>query len=609
MGVLAPISFLFLLAIPVLLLFYFFKKQYQKQTISSIYLWERTMQEWETDRWWKRLQKNLLLLLQLLILLFLIIALLRPYLSGNEVGGDHLVIILDSSATMTAEADGLSRFAQIKTEAKQLVSELGSDHKVSVIDAQQAPLLLATNDSDHGRVEQVINDLSVSYQHENLTDSIGLAQALIQQEAGEIHIFTDQFAEQALTDLSISQPIVVHNQEPELTNYSIQAFGVKQDGDTVAAIVHVNNQSSKAEEINVSISSGATALESVTETIPANSEQTVMIENLPVHDFYKAEINQDDYALDNSSYALLQKQQSPSIYLVGEVNGFFEKALLSAGYAVTTLTKDESGTYAYPEQNQHSIYLLSGVDAEDWPSGPKLVVSPTVGGPFAVEEKVELSYVLQETKDDPLLQYSDANDVYLSKSYAVGNWNQLEPLVQSGEQTVIAKGEYENAPFLMMAFDLEDSDWPLHPGFPILLANSINYLAESNQPLGYFEPMDNVEMKLSTATEAAVIETLDGNDIQTIELSEPMVTIPSEPGMYQLHEKTTTGPMYRSFAVQLDAEERTIETASSFSIDIEGQQTSDTNINKIELWHLFALVALLIMFFEWEVYRRGVASR
>jgi len=85
--------------------------------------------------------------------------------------------------------------------------------------------------------------------------------------------------------------------------------------------------------------------------------------------------------------------------------------------------------------------------------------------------------------------------------------------------------------------------------------------------------------------------------------------MPSQPGIYQLREETNTGSLQRHFAIQLDPEERTSKTADSFSIKREGEEGMTNIPSKQEIWRIFAAIALLILFLEWEVYRRGVTSR
>ncbi|WP_186580619.1 vWA domain-containing protein [Aquibacillus kalidii] len=609
MGVLTPISFVFLMSIPLLLLLYFFKKQYENQPISSIYLWEQTMKEWETDRWWKRLQKNILLLLQLLFLLFIIIALTRPFLDGKEVFSEHVVIIMDTSATMSVTNGSDSRFQSVKQEAKELVDKLGDDQQVSLIEAQRAPILLASSETDLPNVDHLLNEMEISFQHENMVDSIQLAQSLIKNGTGEIHIFTDHLQTEQLKELDITSDIVIHNRSVSSNNLSLTTFGVKPSGETVAAIVTIENQTAEEKEFTLSIEGEDGKIKQLTDKLAAAEQKTLTINDLPLHNHYTAKLDDDDYDLDNTIYALLPKQTTDTVYLVGDTNPFVEKALNSASIDTVVVTKNDQGEYAYPDNEQVNTYIVSNVEADKWPKGPKIILSPKIGGPFAIKEKKDLSYSLQSESSEPILQFSNVKSMYLSKAFQVGDWQGLKPIVKSGEEGVIAKGNYQRSPIVLFAFDINDSDWPLHPGFPILLANSIHYLSADQETLGYFTPLESMTINLSPTTEKAIIETLDGDDLYPIVLNQKETLVPKRPSMYQLHEQTSYGSEFRPFVVQLPDEEKIIRSVDSFSLNRKGEASDTKTLSKLELWRIFAAIALLILFIEWEVYRRGISSR
>ncbi|QHE51766.1 BatA and WFA domain-containing protein [Pontibacillus sp. HMF3514] len=601
MGFLAPVSLWFLSAIPILLAFYFFKKQYEKQSISSIYLWEKTLKEWETDRWWNKLQKNILLFLQLLILLFLIMALLRPYFPGEKVQGEQLVIVMDSSASMAGE----ERFLDVKEDAKTLIDSLGNEQQVSVIVAEESPKLLVSREQNKNEAKRVIDGLNLSYQHENMHDSLQLASSLLQEGNGEIHVYTDGLKQE---EVEVEGPFVIHNREGNVSNSSISAFGVRQNGDTVSGIVTVHNQSDVSKNVSLTVFGEDEVLKEVTEEVPAGEQRTVTLNQLPVREYYKVDTDADNYEIDNEMFAFLPNNAPSSIFLAGDVNPFIHKALRSAGIEAVSISQKEGGMYRF-SQGDEAVYLLSGIDAGAWPEGPKLILSPETGGPFGVEEKRTLQYTLKKTADDPLLQYSDVEEAYLGKAYGIGELNGLHPLVMSGDTITMAKGMYQGSPMVLFPFDIQDSDWPLHPGFPILLSNVIDYLGKDGENLGYFEPGEETQLPLSTTTTEAVFETLSGDDISEIDMSKSVATVPTKPGIYQLHERTSNGSKYQYFVVQVPGEERNVETSASFRMTEEGQQGGNVTVSKQEIWRWFAAIALLILFLEWEVYRRGLSSR
>ncbi|KGX90832.1 vWA domain-containing protein [Pontibacillus marinus] len=601
MGFLAPVSLWFSSAIPILLAFYFFKKQYEKQPISSIYLWEKTLKEWETDRWWNKLQKNILLFLQLLILLFLVMALLRPFIPGEEVQGEQLVIVMDSSASMAGE----ERFSDVKEEVNELINSLGNDQQVSVIVAEESPKLLISREQNKNEAKRVVEGLELTYQHENMRDSLQLASSLLQEGDGEIHVYTDGLEQE---EVEVEGPFVVHNRENNAANSSISAFGVRQNGETGSAIVTVHNQSEESRNLSLTVFGEDEVLKEVTEEVPAGKKRTITLNQLPIRGYYKVDTDVDPYEVDNEMFAFLPNDAPSSIYLAGDVNPFIHKALRSAGIETVSISQNEDGTYRF-SQGDEAVYLLSGIQADAWPEGPKLILSPETGGPFGITDKQELQYTMKRTADDPLLQYSDVGEAYLGKAYGIGDLNGLDPLVMSGDTTTMAKGMYQGSPVVLFPFDVQDSDWPLHPGFPILLSNVIDYLGQKGQNLGYFEPGEETELSLSTMTTEAVIETLSGDDVVDVDMNESVATVPTKPGIYQLHEKTSNGFKYQHLVVQVPGEERNVEASTSFRMTEEGQQGGNVTVSKQEIWRWFAAIALLILFIEWEVYRRGLSSR
>src|SRR5215469_8287927 len=77
----------FLLAVPIVLL-YLLRKKRQRLIVPSTLLWRRAIEEIEATVPFKRLRRNLLLLLQLLVLAAIVLALARPALNSSaQVSG------------------------------------------------------------------------------------------------------------------------------------------------------------------------------------------------------------------------------------------------------------------------------------------------------------------------------------------------------------------------------------------------------------------------------------------------------------------------------------------------------------------------------------------
>src|SRR5436189_5253887 len=117
MSFLTPIAFAFAAAIPVVIVFYLLKRKRVVKLVSSTLLWQKFLAETQANAPFQKLRHNWLLILQLLLLIFAILALSRPYFSGNAKSKAMRVVILDASASMQSTDESPSRFEKARNEA------------------------------------------------------------------------------------------------------------------------------------------------------------------------------------------------------------------------------------------------------------------------------------------------------------------------------------------------------------------------------------------------------------------------------------------------------------------------------------------------------------
>src|SRR2546421_13070509 len=100
MSFLSPIAFAFAAAIPVVIVFYLLKRKRIVKLVSSTLLWQKFLAETQANAPFQKLRHNWLLLLQILLLILAILAISRPYFTGNATSSTLRVMILDASASM-----------------------------------------------------------------------------------------------------------------------------------------------------------------------------------------------------------------------------------------------------------------------------------------------------------------------------------------------------------------------------------------------------------------------------------------------------------------------------------------------------------------------------
>ncbi|EDL66437.1 vWA domain-containing protein [Bacillus sp. SG-1] len=607
MGFLTPAFFWLGSSLAILLLFYLFRKEFTEKEISSTLLWDSLIQEWKANRWWRKLQRHLLLLLQILIVLMLILALAQPYFSGKGISGDHLVAVIDTSASMqTAEGEG-TRFQEAKEDILEIIDSLGDGQKMSLLTGGRIPELIFTGESEKQVMKSALKQLSPTYEEDNMVQAAGYAFSLVPEGEGEIHLYTDSLNKEMLANVPISNKLVVHNIGDQRNNLSLRSFGVAKKRDNISGVVTVANESEEDRTIEVSIQ-GTEAIVKKSIEVKADSSEMLYVEGLPESPFYEAAIEYEDaYEADNRISAFLGGAAETEVYLAGETNPFLEKVLPLLGYDPVVLSANDAGEWEYPEGG-NGLYILTGIEEEKWPAGPKLILSPAVGGTLGVKAKVEAGEELKGSESSPLLSYVEMEKVYLQQRTPYES-TKLETVVSSGDEPVISKGSFNGSPLVMVGFDLQDSDWPLQPGFPIFMKNALEFLQQENQSLGYASPNEQRQVTFSSdATGAEMVYVQNDQSVNDISVDSETMQMPGSPGIYQLKETVATGTRDRYLAVLLPEKEQAITPEKSFTIGSAGEGEQEENKSIHPLWKWAALLAFILLIVEWEVYRRGISA-
>lgn len=579
-----PWFFLLSFFIAAVILFYFFRKHYDERKISSNLLWEQVLNEWQASPWLKKLQQNLLFWLQILALLLLMFALVRPFWMQNVLKGEHLIFIIDPSASMSAECEDSTRFTQAKEELLGLAGKLNGQ-EVTLIKAGVKPEILLSKETDERKIKKSINGLELSYDHEEMEKSVNLAVSLSTGKDTSIHIFSDSVNKKVLS--GVEQYIEVHNIGEETTNVSLLSFGVAPVGNQISGVAVLENQSQKKIELTFQIHSEKELLFEQQVTVNAGEQLVQQIPALPEKPYYEASINAEDgYEVDNRLTSIFT-EANPTIYTIGDVNPFAVKGFQTLG--VEVVQTDAKNI----DPSMNGIFITEAGSLKELPEQPLILFHSS-------KDKIKLNEPVT-AKNDSLLQYVDYEKIYIGSAFKAldGDW---ETVLKSGQLPLIQKGKQNGQPMIVVNFDLTDSDWPLQPGFPIFLYNSYQWLSQQTDFLGYFGPGE--EKSLNVSEGASLWAIYDGEDenLYTLDLQKESFKAPYLPGTYQAvaNDKITY------FSVLIDEREKHPTVEPSFKMnELKIQENGETKSRNDQLWFWLALIALVFIIIEWEVYRRG----
>lgn len=587
MQLLNPWFFLLSIFLAAVVLFYFFRKRYEEQKVPSNMLWEEVQNEWQASPLLKKLQKNLLFWLQIFALFFLMIALVRPYWIKEELKGEHLIFIIDSSATMSAEHEDSIRFERAKAEILDMINQVNGQ-KVTLIEAGERPEILLSGEMNPSVMKKKLEDLELSYNHDSMEKAVELAYSLSSGNDGVIYIFSDSVQKDGFTDAPKDQYIEVHNVGKETNNISLLSFGVGLYNEEIAGAAVIENQTTEETTVDFIIRSTnkGSPLFKKNITLSSNEQHVLQIPDLPEKPYYEAVILANDgYETDNGMISIFLESKHP-VYALGDINPFLVKGFQTIGAKVfqadtELVTAEKKG-----------IFLVESSSVEDLPAQPVILFN---SGP----EKLELKDAITAEKDS-LLQYVDYKNIYISQA-SKGLDGGFQPLLSSGSIPLIEKGMHNGQPIIIVNFSLADSDWSLKPSFPIFLFNAYQWLSQQSDFQGFFEPGEEKWFNVSNDSPPWDIYNSEDENLYTLNLQKERFRAPQKPGIYQ----AVSGEEIRYFSVLLDDREKNPAVEASFTVN-EYKNKSDMEKGRNDhIWFWLSLIALALIAVEWEVYRRG----
>lgn len=588
MQLLNPWFFLLSIFLAAVVLFYFFRKRYEEQTVPSNLLWEEVQNEWQASPLLKKLQKNLLFWLQIVALFFLMIALVGPYWVKEKLKGEHLIIIIDSSATMSAEYDGLTRFERAKSEILDMIDQVNGQ-KVTLIEAGDRPEILLSGEKDPSAMKKKLESIELSYNHESMGKAVDLAYSLSSGNDGVIYIFSDSVKKDHFKDAPKEQYIEVHNVGKETDNISLNSFGVGLYNEEIAGAAVIENQSSEEKNVDFIIRSTTEGSPLFKKNITLSSQEQLVLQipDLPEKPYYEGVILANDgYETDNTMTAILL-DSNHSIYALGDLNPFLVKGFQTIGAKV--FQADTESAVA----GKKGVFLVESSSLQDLPSQPVILIN-------SGKEKLSLKEAITAEKD-PLLQYVDYKNIYISQA-SKGLDGGFQPLLSSGSIPLIEKGMHNGQPIIIVNFSLAHSDWTLKPSFPIFLFNAYQWLSQQSDFQGFFEPGEEKWLNVSNDSPPWGIYNSEDKNLYTLNLQKERFRAPQKPGIYQ----AVSGEEIRHFSVTLDEREKNPAVEASFTVNEYKEDSSDKEKGRNDhIWFWLSLVALALIAVEWEVYRRG----
>jgi len=581
------VTLLAILTTVVLVATYFLKLRHRRLVIASSLLWSRVLERQEARSLWEKLRRILSVLLVVTIGLLIVLALARPQLKSLSGPGGRMMIVLDTSPSMLARMkDGRTRWQHAIEIAKRLIGSAGAGSEIRIADTS------GRYDSPMAKDMELANHLI-----DGMKPIPGPAHFPESNDAGDtgtqIWFVTDGVASPAVPN-GVKSAIVYDAER----NAGITAFEVRSTPSTpqiYEAYLEVTNFSKDTRKVTLSLSEGG----------PGRISRDVQIEGgrsyselLDLSKFQgggvRAQVQSDGdaFPLDDVAYSYLPAKKKTKTLLVSKGNPYLQTALKLDPYVdLATATPAE-----YREDPAIDAYVFDEFAPSIQPAKPALII----GAPAAAwlrnsNSDFEKPSFTSWMEEHPVMQYLSLHDVSISKAARIDPAN-LTVLASSGSNPLIVASPpgSSGARWLMLTFNLQASDFPVHESFPLFIDNALAWFGRDRPALR--RTLGTVEIPIANAA----ISGIDGKPVTSQSYMDRTVFEAVEPGL---------------FVASRDGQRQYI------AVNLMDRRSSDINrrmpvratevspvpgLLRHELSFYIVLTAVLLLGLEWFTYHRRI---
>lgn len=618
MNFISPFNLLYFLPLAALIiLLYLLKLKRKELVVSSTLLWQQVLRDLQANAPIQKLRKNLLLFLQLLILLFVVVGVARPYMSVRALTGENVAVILDASASMKATDVGPSRFEAARKEALRMVETLGAGDKMMVIEASTKTRVLTPFTSDKRALKDVLARAQAKDTTSNLRESIVLSLSLIKgQRNASVYILSDG-AVDPIKDLRIGGATIKFVKfGSRADNLAITALDVRRSftsANEYQIFVTVQNFSDREREINLELLHDNQLAKVRPMKIPAKQSKSEVFDNLGFDSgVITARFDlRDDLASDNIAHAELLPRQSLAVLLVTNSNLALEKVLAVDPHVNQEKTgKLAPADYTPEAASKYDVVLFDNFAPSALPSSNYMLINAAgAGTPVQRIGTFDRPGVVDWDKKHPVTRYLNLTDLVIARCLAVqvADWGKSIADSDNPQAPLIVVGEKGNRRVVYLGFDIRESTIWLRVAFPILISNTVRWLAsgsKTQQESVLTRAGDVVPINPPITVESVTVTDPLGR-ARTVEgKRRPLLFDGTDTiGVYQVKAKN----YQQKFAVSLlNKRESDILPRSTIELGSAGETATagSTRANK-EIWRWLVVLALIVLGLEWWVYHRG----
>ena len=525
MSFLYPLGFLGLIAIPIVVLIYLLRSRYKTKTVSSTFIWKRSL-KYVKRRIPLNFIMSMILILQILVVVVASFAIARPTIKPLKT--EEKIVILDASASMLAVDGESTRFDAAKKMIEAAAEEIGDNHKMTLILAGEEPLMVKSRTADKGEFLTALRPLECTMKGANINKALDLAKGILNQNKGaQILLYTDK------SYIDTDGIEVVDCKRAEEWNAGVISFDVEDLKSGSEFIVNVGGYGKDtkfnvelyingklAAEKTVELTAGQIRQLRFSHVIEDDGQDEIKVRlNKAITSYKSATVKlsvDDSFGYDNEMTVYPKEKKTPKILYVSKyVTGSGGKksadksllnfALRANGYSIKSEDMYNSVNEA-ADITGYDIYIYEGVVPYTLPTDGAVWLID-VDGAFAeetgivIEERVPvdeengylidksigaISEIVKNVHIDIPLHYAGQDvpaAVSVYRPINIDGASSFKSIYEANAHSIFVAGNYRSAPMIVTSFDFADSSVVAYiSDFPMLIKNMISYSVPELMP-------------------------------------------------------------------------------------------------------------------------------
>ena len=647
---LTVLGFLGLLGIGVLILIYLLKPNYQQKVISSTYVWKLSLKYRRRKVPISKWRNILLILCQFLIVILCSWIMAQPVINRmvHAESAPEGVVIIDTSASMMAQTDGVTRFDRALQYASEYIDQkydenglvtiiMAGEDSAKVVGGDEYFRASLTTMMRRDLLREQMYEEKCSYGGCNPESAINMAELILEANPDAEILFltaTEYSYVGCVKIVDVKEANIEWNaailncqmtldENDYLFSVDVACYDREQDVELLIDVMGANNYDESVKEnitnlrytVRCEVDSEGKA---IPKTVEFKAEDCGYAGTISTFDYVYirfAGVN-DSFASDNEFYVYGGVREEIRVQLWSDdPNSFFSVSLfdLSADLAAThDIFVTSVRSIDEPAREGFDIYLFEhkipdNILADGLPTDgvvflcdPNTTSGISEAAGFTVDSSYEKNFNGEQREVNagvvhPITQYMRMDRIKLTKYRRITSYDSAiyqEVMSIDGDPLMLVRNE-PNCKMLVMAFSVNYSTLPVEYEFPLLIYNMINYFI----PLTMDRHVATVGEEMDFYGRGDELY-VSGDGLNTVFSEFPNTVAFEKPGTYQFTQHLINGEERTELLyVRITPDEsnifKVVETLTDLGTD--AMEEADTK----DLLLYFAIALVTFLFVEW----------